>query len=60
MNVEMADNFNDELRLITWLTSAAIFLIVLISFRSLIIPLILVLLVQCSVYITVTVVGLQG
>lgn len=60
MTYEMQQTFNDELNLITMLTSIAIFLIVMISFRSLIIPLLLVLLVQCSVYITVTVVGIQG
>lgn len=60
MTYEMQQTFNDELSLITMLTSIAIFLIVMISFRSLIIPLLLVLLVQCSVYITVTVVGVQG
>lgn len=60
MNYEMQQTFDDELRMITLLTSIAIFLIVMLSFRSLVIPLLLVLLVQCSVYITVTVVGVQG
>lgn len=60
MSYEMQQTFNRELQIITLLTSIAIFLIVMLSFRSLIIPLLLVLLVQCSVYITVTVVGLQG
>ena len=56
----MQNSFSRELRTITLLTAAAIFLIVLISFRSFIVPVLLVLIVQCGVYITVTVVGWQG
>lgn len=60
MNYEMSQTFDDELALITLLTSLAIFVIVALTFKSVIIPLILVLLVQCGVYITITVIGLQG
>ncbi len=60
MTHEMSQSFDSELLLITLLTSIAIFIIVAISFRSMIIPLLLVLIVQCGVYITVTVVGWQG
>lgn len=60
MNYKMEQTFDEELQKITLLTSIAIFLIVLFTFRNLAIPLILVLLVQCSVYITVTLVGIQG
>ena len=60
MSHEMRLSFAGELRTITLLTAAAIFLIVLISARSLIVPALLVLIVQCGVYITVTVVGWQG
>ncbi|MBQ4486979.1 MAG: MMPL family transporter [Oscillospiraceae bacterium] len=60
MNYEMGQTFEDEYLFITLLTAAAIFVVVLITFRSLTVPLILVLLVQCGVFITVTVVGLQG
>ena len=60
MNYEMSQTFDDELTLITLLTSLAIFVIVALSFKSFVIPLILVLLVQCGVYLTVTVIGLQG
>lgn len=60
MSFEMQNSFSRELRTITLLTAAAIFLIVLISFRSFIVPVLLVLIVQCGVYITVTVVGWQG
>ncbi|MBO4854465.1 MAG: MMPL family transporter [Oscillospiraceae bacterium] len=60
MSYEMQNTFSDELWNITLLTAAAIFLIVLVSSRSLIVPALLVLIVQCGVYITVTAVGLQG
>lgn len=60
MNYEMEQIFDKELTRITMLTAAAIFLVVAITFRALLIPLLLVLLVQCGVYITVTIVGLQG
>ena len=58
MNYEMQQIFDKELTFITLLTAFAIFLIVALTFRSLSIPLILVLLVQCGVYITVTVTGI--
>ena len=60
MNYEMANSFESELHMITLLTVLAIFLIVAISFRNLIIPIILVLLVQCGVYITVSVLHFVG
>ena len=60
MSYEMLGSFSDELWTITLLTAAAIFLIVLITSRSLIIPVLLVLVVQCGVYMTVTLVGWQG
>ena len=60
MNYEMGLSFDKELLLITLLTAVAIFMVVLLTFRSLAVPAILVLLVQCGVFITVTVVGFQG
>ena len=60
MSDEMQHTFSDELKTITMMTAAAIFLIVLISSRSFVVPALLVLIVQCGVYITVTVVGWQG
>lgn len=60
MSHEMRQSFSQELWNITMLTAAAIFLIVLISARSFIVPALLVLIVQCGVYMTVTVVGWQG
>ena len=60
MNEEMADSFHSELTRLTILTALSIFLIVLFSFKNLIIPIILVSIVQCGVFITVTVSGLLG
>ncbi len=60
MSHEMQRSFGEELRTITMLTAAAIFLIVLITSRSVVVPALLVLIVQCGVYLTVTVVGWQG
>ncbi len=55
MNYEMEKSFDEELLHITLLTAVAIFVVVLITFRSIWVPLILVLLVQCGVYITMSV-----
>ena len=60
MGYEMENSFHSELLLITILTAVSIFLVVVFTFRSVVIPAVLVLLVQCGVYITVMVVGLQG
>ncbi len=60
MNYEMEQSFDRELLLITVLTALAIFIVVAFTFRSLSIPAILVLLVQCGVYLTMTVNSLMG
>ena len=60
MSREMQNTFSGELWTITMLTAAAIFLIVLATSRSFIVPVLLVLIVQCGVYITVTAIGWQG
>lgn len=60
MNYEMEQSFDQELLLITVLTAVSIFVVVLITFRSIWVPLILVLLVQCGVYITMSVNCLMG
>lgn len=54
---EMGATFEKEYLLITLITAIAIFLVVFIAFRKPVIPLILTLLVQCGVFITVTVIG---
>ena len=60
MNEEMARTFDAELNRITLLSAAAIFLVVALTFRSLIVPLILVLAVQSGIYLTMTFIGLSG
>ncbi len=60
MSYEMKQTFDNELLFITALTALAIFVVVAITFRSLVIPAVLVLLVQCGVYITVSIMGLRG
>lgn len=60
MQYEMSLTFQDELNFITSLTAVAIFIVVAITFRSMIVPLILVLIIQAGVYATVAIIGLQG
>ncbi len=57
---EMSHGFADELALITAITAAAIFCVVALTFRNLLIPAVLVLIVQCGVYLTVVATSLQG
>ena len=57
---EMQGSFGGEMFLITILTAATIFAIVAITFRNLMIPLLLVAIVLCGVFITVAVSGLRG
>ncbi|MBR2789078.1 MAG: MMPL family transporter, partial [Eggerthellaceae bacterium] len=57
MMYEMQATFGKEFLFISGLTALAIFLIVALSFRSVIVPLILVLLVQCGVYATMCIIG---
>ncbi|MCM1330763.1 MAG: MMPL family transporter [Ruminococcus sp.] len=60
MTYEMRQIFDRELVFITLLTAIAIFIIVALTFKSVSIPLILVPVVQCGVYATISVIGLQG
>ena len=60
MVYEMSRTFGDDYLLITILTAIAIFLVVAITFRSFVIPLILVMIIQGGVYLTVSLSGLQG
>lgn len=60
MAYEMSQSFNGELNLITILTMILIFIVVAITFKSIIIPAILVLIIQCAVYITMGVLSLLG
>lgn len=60
MIAEMSKSFSTQMSLISWLTAGAIFLVIALTFWSLSVPLLLVLLVQCGVFITITAIGLQG
>lgn len=60
MVYELEAGFDRELLTITLLTAVSIFIVVALTFRSLIIPAILVLIVQCGVFVTVSAVGLYG
>ena len=57
---EMESGFGREQLFITLLTAVSIFIVVALTFRSLAIPAILVLIVQCGVFITVSVLGAIG
>lgn len=60
MSYEMEQSFDKEFLLITVLTAVAIFIVVFLTFRSFLIPTVLVSLVQCGVYVTMAVNGLLG
>lgn len=60
MAVEMSKTFNNELNKITILTIVFIFLVVAITFKDLLIPLILVLIIQCAVFVTMSAISLSG
>lgn len=60
MAYEMSNSFNDELNYITILTMVAIFVVVAITFKSISIPAILVLIIQTAVYITMGYLSLLG
>lgn len=60
MSYEMSQTFDSELNKITLITAAAIFVVVALTFRSLLIPLLLVMIVQCGVFATMTFIGISG
>lgn len=60
MNYEMMHTFDDEMNFITLLTAIAIFVVIMLTFRSLSVPVILVLVIQCGVYLTVCIIGMTG
>ncbi len=57
---EMERGFGRELLVITLLTAFSIFIVVALTFRSIVIPALLVLIVQCGVFLTVSAVGAFG
>lgn len=60
MVYEMESSFDKEFFSITLITAVAIFVVVLLAFRNIIVSLLLTLLVQCGVYVTVSVLGFSG
>ena len=60
MYKEMNDGFSHEMRLVTLLTIIAIFITVALTFRSMIVPVFLLLIVMSAVYVCVFVGGLGG
>ena len=60
MNQEMSRTFDTEMNRITLISALAIFIVVALTFRSLVVPLVLVLTVQCGIYLTMTFIGLSG
>ena len=60
MALEMSKTFNDEMNFITILTMVSIFVVVAVTFKSLFIPAILVLIIQSAVWITMSILSLTG
>ena len=60
MAYEMSKSFAGELNFITILTMVAIFVVVAVTFKSILIPLILVLTIQCAVYMTMGFLSFAG
>ncbi len=60
MAYEMSKTFQEELQCITILTMVAIFIVVAITFKSIIIPILLVLTIQCAVYLTMGILTITG
>ena len=60
MAYEINQTFNSELNKITLLTMLFIFVVVAFTFKDLIIPFVLVLMIQCAVYITMSYISLTG
>lgn len=60
MAYDISTTFNKELNLITIITMIAIFIVVAITFKSIIIPTILVLIIQCAVYLTMGILSFTG
>ena len=60
MAYEMSQTFNDEMNFITILTMLAIFAVVVCTFKSFFVSILLVLLIQCAVYIVMAYLSLTG
>lgn len=60
MAYDMSQSFDNELNTITIITMVVIFLVVAVTFKSAIIPIILVLTIQCAVYLTMGILSFTG
>ncbi len=60
MAYEMSQTFNNELNFMTIITMIFIFIVVVFTFKSIIIPIILVLIIQCAVYLTMGILAFTG
>jgi predicted RND superfamily exporter protein len=60
MALDMSESFGKELDSITILTMIAIFIAVAFTFKSAIIPTILVLIIQCAVFLTMGILSVTG
>ena len=60
MAYELSKSFTDELDFITVLTMLFIFIVVAFTFKSIIVSSILVLIIQCAVYVTMFIISLFG
>ena len=60
MALEMSQSFNGELNYITILTMIFIFVVVALTFKDLLVPFILVLIIQCAVFVTMAILTLTG
>lgn len=60
MAYDISKSFNSELNFITILTMISIFVVVAFTFKSLISPLIITLIIQCSVFVTMGILAFAG
>lgn len=60
MSYEMSQTFSDEMNFITILTMLAIFAVVVCTFKSLFVSMLLVLVIQCAVFIVMAYLSLTG
>lgn len=60
MAYEMSKTFDAEMNRITILTALSIYIVVLLTYRNAMVPLILVAIIQAAVYALMTLMGIQG
>ena len=60
MALDISNSFNSELNFITILTMISIFVVVALTFKSIISPLIITLIIQCSVFVTMGILSFSG